>query len=69
MGPLLQPDYGPPDGLFSYQCIDCNAQLGVICELAEGALNAIVSVTDEDTEEHQSQDRPLSDTACDWPPP
>ena len=69
MGPLLQPDYGPPDGLFSYQCIDCNAQLGVIHKLAEGALNATVYAVDEDVEEHRSQDRPLSDTACDRPPP
>ena len=59
MGLLLQPDYGPPDGLFSYQCIDCNAQLGVIHKLAGGALDAIVYVTDKDVKEHWSQDRPL----------
>ena len=41
----------------------------IICKLAEGALDAIVCVPDEDAEEHRSQDQPLRDTACDWPPP
>ena len=47
MGPLLQPVQVPPDGFPSFQRIDCTAQLGVICKLAEGALNAIVYVTDK----------------------
>ena len=48
--------------------INCT-QVSVICKLAEGALNATVYAVDEDVEEHRSQDRPLSDTACDRPPP
>ena len=69
MGPLLQPVQTPLDGFPTFQCIDCTTQLGVIHKLAEGALNAIVYVTDEDTEEHWSQDRALRNTACDQPPP
>ena len=41
MGPLLQPVQVPLDGFPSFQCIDCTTQLGVICKLAEGALDAI----------------------------
>ena len=48
---------------------DCTTQLGVICKLAEGALSAIFYVIDKDVEEHWSQDQPLGDTTCDWPPP
>jgi len=40
-------------------------QLGVICKLPEGALDAIVYVVDEGVEEHWSQDQPLRDTASD----
>ena len=56
MGSLLQPVQVPLDGFSSLQCIDCTAQLGVVCKLAESALDASVCVTDEDVEEHQSQD-------------
>ena len=56
MGPLLQPVQVPLDGFPSLQYIDCTTQLGVIT--AEGALDAIVYVIDEDVEEHRSQDRP-----------
>ena len=69
MGPLLQPVQVPLDGLLSLQCIDCTSQLGVICKLAEGALNALICVIREDAEEHWSQDQPLRDTACDQSPP
>ena len=55
MGPLLQTVQVPLDGFPSFQCIDCTTQLGVICKLAEGALDAIVCVIDKDVEEHQSQ--------------
>ena len=60
----LQPVQVPLDGFPSFQCIDCTTQLGVTHKLAEGALDAITYVTDEDAEEHQSQDQPLRDTAC-----
>ncbi|KAK4829839.1 hypothetical protein QYF61_006849 [Mycteria americana] len=32
----------------SFNCINCTSQLGVICKLAESALNPTVYVTDED---------------------
>ena len=69
MGPLLQDVQDPLDVFPSLLCIHCTAQLGVIRRLAEGALNAIVCVIDEDVEEHCSQDQPLRDTTCDRPPP
>jgi len=47
MGPLIQPVQVPLDGFPSFQCIDCTTKLGVICKLAEGALDAIIYVTDE----------------------
>ena len=56
MGPLLQPVQVPLDVFPSLQCDNCTAQLGVISKLVEGALDAIVYVTDKDVEEHQSQD-------------
>ena len=69
MGPILQPVQVPLDGLPSLRCIDHTTQLGVICKLAEGSLDAIIYVIDEDVEEHRSQDQPLRDTTCDRPPP
>ena len=44
------------DGFPSFKSIDCTTQLGVIHKLAEGALDAIIHVIDEDVEEHWSQD-------------
>ncbi|KAJ7399556.1 hypothetical protein BTVI_113925 [Pitangus sulphuratus] len=41
----------------------------VICKLTEGALDFSVCVTNEDFEEHWSQDRALSDTTHHRPPP
>ena len=46
MGPLLQPVQVPLDGFPYFQRMNSTAQLGVICKLAEGALNAIVYVTE-----------------------
>ena len=66
MGPLLQPVRVPLDGFPSLQCINYTTQLGVICKLAEGALDSTVCAC---VEEHWSQDRPLGDTTCDRPPP
>jgi len=37
-------------------CIDHITQPGVVCKLAEGALNAIIYVINEDVEEHQFRD-------------
>ena len=61
MGPLLQPVQIPLKGISSFFGINLTTQLGVVCRLAEGALNPIVYVTDEDSEKHRSQDRPLRD--------
>jgi len=69
VGPLLQPVQVPLDGFPSLQCINCTTQLGVVCKLAEGSLDSIVYVIDEDVEEYQSQDQALGDITCDWPPP
>jgi len=35
------------------------SQLGVICKLTEGALNALIQVMSKDTEEDRTQHRPL----------
>jgi len=69
MGSLLQPVQVPLDDFPSFQHINCTAQHGVINKLAEGALDAIVYVIDEDVKEHRSQDQLLRGTTCDWPPP
>lgn len=42
-------------------CVNCNTQFGVIRK----PLNPTVSVSDNDVEEHWSQDRPLGDIAHD----
>jgi len=52
----------------AFQHIYCTPQLGVMCKVAEGALDTIIYVIDEDVEEHWTQDHPLRDTACDRPP-
>jgi len=42
MDPLLQPVQVPLDGFSSLQCINCTAQLGVFCKLAEDAIDSII---------------------------
>ncbi|KAK4831008.1 hypothetical protein QYF61_014579 [Mycteria americana] len=42
--------------------VSCTTQLGVICKLAEGALDLAVNVIDENIEQHWSQYGPLRDT-------
>ncbi|PKU47022.1 hypothetical protein llap_2675 [Limosa lapponica baueri] len=49
-GPLLEIVQVPLAGILSLGCVSCTTQLGVICKLAEGALNPTVHVIDEDTE-------------------
>lgn len=44
--PLLQPIQVPLHG--TLQPVGCTTQLGVICKLAEGALDPAVYVTNED---------------------
>ncbi|KAK4820014.1 hypothetical protein QYF61_017393 [Mycteria americana] len=62
--PLLQLVQVPQDDILSFWCVNCTTQLGVICRIAEGALDLTVSITDENIEQHWSQCRPLRDTTC-----
>ena len=53
----------------SLQCIHCTAQLGVVCNHAERALDAVTYVLDKGVEEHRCQGGALGDTTRDRPPP
>ena len=44
MGPLLKLVQVHLDGILSFRCVNCTTQLGVICKLAEGALNTTMSL-------------------------
>ena len=68
MGPLLLPVQVLLNAFPSFQGTDCTTQLGVLCKLDEGALDAVVCVTDKDVEEHWSQDGSLGDIAHDLLP-
>ncbi|KAJ7414787.1 hypothetical protein BTVI_40212 [Pitangus sulphuratus] len=48
MGPFHELVQVPLDGILSLRCVNHTTQLGVICKLAEGALNPFVYVIDED---------------------
>mgnify|MGYP001854162635 CR=1 FL=1 len=50
-------------------CLNCSTQLGIVCKLAEGALDPITYVIDKDVKEYQFQDGPLGDTTGDQPSP
>ena len=50
------------DGIPSLRCVNRTTQLGVICKLAEGALDPTVYVIDEDIKQYWSQYGPLRDT-------
>ena len=54
----------PLDCILSFWCVNCTTHIDVICKLAEGALDSIVFVTDEDIKQYWSQYRPLRDTTC-----
>ena len=69
MGTLLMLVQVPLDGIFSFWCIDCTTQLGVICKLAEGSLDPTVYVIDKDIKQYQTQNRPLRNTTHHRPPP
>ncbi|KAK4827094.1 hypothetical protein QYF61_014196 [Mycteria americana] len=62
MGPLLQLVQVPLDGIPSLRHVNCTTQLGVVCKLAEGALDPTVCVIDEDIKHYWSQYGPLRDT-------
>ncbi|KAK4822727.1 LOW QUALITY PROTEIN: hypothetical protein QYF61_019724, partial [Mycteria americana] len=61
-GPLLQLVQVPLDGILSFWRVSCTTQLGVICKLAEGALDLAVNVIDENIQQRWSQYGPLRDT-------
>ena len=44
-GPRLQLVQVPADNILSFWCVSCTTQLGVICKLAEGALDPTVCVS------------------------
>ncbi|KAK4812272.1 LOW QUALITY PROTEIN: hypothetical protein QYF61_012947, partial [Mycteria americana] len=60
--PLLQLVQVSVDDIPSFWRVNCTTQLGVICRLAEGALDLAVNVIDENIEQHWSQYGPLRDT-------
>lgn len=68
MGLLLKPIQVPLDGIPSFCHINHTTHLGVICKLAEGALNPTIYVVEENIKQYQSKDRPLRDTTCHRPP-
>ncbi|KAK4824889.1 hypothetical protein QYF61_021129 [Mycteria americana] len=68
-GPLLKLVKVPLDGIPSLKGISCTTRLGVICKLAEGALNPTAYAINKDTERYQSQHGPLRGTTLrkgDW---
>ena len=46
--PAIQPIQIPPLGLATLRQINTSSQLGVICKLSEGALNALIQVINKD---------------------
>ncbi|KAK4816210.1 hypothetical protein QYF61_013448, partial [Mycteria americana] len=65
MGPLLELVQVPLDGIPLLRCVNLTTQLGVICKLADSALDPTVYVIDEDTKQSWSQYGPLRDTSVD----
>ncbi|CAM9177511.1 unnamed protein product, partial [Bubo scandiacus] len=52
------------DGIASLQPLDCTTELGVISELAEGALNPNVHVANKDVKQHEPRYWPPRNTTC-----
>ncbi|KAK4828585.1 hypothetical protein QYF61_027675 [Mycteria americana] len=61
-GPLLELVQVPLDSMPSLRRVNRTTQLGVICKLAEGALDPAVYVIDDDIKQYWSQWRPLRGT-------
>jgi len=59
--PLLKLIQVPLDDIPSLRHVNHTTQLGVVCKLAEGALDLTVYVIDEDIKQYWSQYRPLRD--------
>ncbi|GAB0185610.1 mitochondrial enolase superfamily member 1 [Grus japonensis] len=64
MCPLLEPVQVPPDSLLSLRHVKHTTQLGIVCKLAESALNPTVYVIGEDIKQYWSQYGPLRDITC-----
>ena len=52
------------DDILSLMCVNHTTHLGVICKLAEGALDPTVYVIDTDIKQYWSQYKPLRDNMC-----
>ncbi|KAK4829094.1 hypothetical protein QYF61_002045 [Mycteria americana] len=61
LGPSIQPVQSLP----TLKQINTPTQLGVICKLAEGALDPFVQITDKDIKQNWPQHRALGNTTCD----
>ncbi|PKU46218.1 serine-rich hypothetical protein [Limosa lapponica baueri] len=64
MGPLLEPDKVPLDGIPSLRCVNHRTHPGFTCKFAESALDPTVYVIDEDIEQYWSQYGSLRDSTC-----
>ncbi|KAK4808361.1 hypothetical protein QYF61_026964 [Mycteria americana] len=68
LGPSIQPVQVPLQSLPPLKQINTPAQLGVICKLAEGALDPFIHIIDKDIKQNWPQHRALGNTTCDRPP-
>ncbi|KAK4830406.1 hypothetical protein QYF61_010937 [Mycteria americana] len=68
LGPSIQPVQVPLQSLPTFQQINTPTQLGVICKLAESALDPFIQIIDKDIKQNWPQHRALGNTACDQPP-
>ena len=64
----MQPIQVPLKGLSTPRQIDTFSQLGVICKLIEGALNALIQATNEYIEQNRPQYHSLGSTTHDPSP-
>ncbi|KAK4806245.1 hypothetical protein QYF61_013389 [Mycteria americana] len=68
LGPSIQPVQVPLQSLPTLKQINTPTQLGVICKLAESALDPFIQIIDKDVKQNWPQHRALGNTACDRPP-
>ncbi|KAK4833055.1 hypothetical protein QYF61_027717 [Mycteria americana] len=68
LGPSIQPVRVPLQSLPTLKQINAPTQLGVICKLAESALDPFVQIIDKDVKQNWPQHKALGNTACDRPP-
>ncbi|KAK4831631.1 hypothetical protein QYF61_018571 [Mycteria americana] len=68
LGPSIQPVQVPLQSLPPLKQINTPTQLGVVCKLAEGALDPLIQIIDKDVKQNWPQHRALGNTACDRPP-